>query len=327
MRTFLTRALWGALLAGGITLLGATAANAAEQTTGEDGLLSGTQALLNVSLPLTIADTSISLLGDSSSVQATAAAPTPEAPTPEAATPEAPAEAPAATTSGENGIASGTQAPISVSLPITVAGNAVSVLGDTSSTAAAAPVASGPTTSAPTTTGEDAILGGTQVVTPIGAPVNLTGNTIAVLGDSATTGMSTPAGPTGATPSMPTTSGADSTAGGTQVIAPLSLPITVGGNAISVIGDSGTGTPTAPTGPGAPGTPAAPGTPGTPATPASPPTSGGAGAATSSAGMVLADAALAETGTPGVVPAVLAAFTVIAAGVGAAAIGHRRGIV
>ena len=43
MRTYLKRALWGTLLAGGITLLGATAANAAD-TSGEDGLLSGTQA-------------------------------------------------------------------------------------------------------------------------------------------------------------------------------------------------------------------------------------------------------------------------------------------
>ena len=40
MRTYLKRALWGTLLAGGITLLGATAANAAD-TSGEDGLLSG----------------------------------------------------------------------------------------------------------------------------------------------------------------------------------------------------------------------------------------------------------------------------------------------
>lgn len=43
MRTSLKRALWGTLIAGGITLFGATVANAAE-TTGDDGLLSGTQA-------------------------------------------------------------------------------------------------------------------------------------------------------------------------------------------------------------------------------------------------------------------------------------------
>ena len=66
MRTFYKRALWGTLLAGGITLLGATVANAAE-TTGDDGLLSGTQAIIDVNLPIDISGTSLSVLGDSSS--------------------------------------------------------------------------------------------------------------------------------------------------------------------------------------------------------------------------------------------------------------------
>ena len=76
MRTFIKRALLGTLLAGGITLLGATVANAAE-TTGEDGLLSGTQALLDVNLPVTISGTSLSVIGDSSSQNAAATAPAP----------------------------------------------------------------------------------------------------------------------------------------------------------------------------------------------------------------------------------------------------------
>ncbi|RKN66979.1 hypothetical protein D7252_04840 [Microbacterium sp. CGR2] len=41
MRTSVKRALWGTLIAGGITLFSATAANAAE-TSGDDGLLAGT---------------------------------------------------------------------------------------------------------------------------------------------------------------------------------------------------------------------------------------------------------------------------------------------
>ncbi|MBO0980146.1 hypothetical protein IPV10_06180, partial [Microbacterium sp. SD291] len=53
MRTFIKRALWGTLLAGGITLLGATTANAAD-TSGDDGLLSGTQADTSISVPVTI---------------------------------------------------------------------------------------------------------------------------------------------------------------------------------------------------------------------------------------------------------------------------------
>ena len=123
MRTFYKRALWGTLLAGGITLLGATVANAAE-TTGDDGLLSGTQAIIDVNLPINISGTSLSVLGDSSSTGATAA--------------PAPAPAPVeATTSGSDGIGSGTQGLVSVNVPITVSGNAISVVGDSSSTDAA----------------------------------------------------------------------------------------------------------------------------------------------------------------------------------------------
>src|SRR5688572_29177551 len=109
MRTSIKRALLGTLLAGGFTLLGATVAQAAE-TTGDDGLLSGTQAVLDVNLPVTVSGTSLSVIGDSHSEQAETAAP-------------APAPAPAATTSGSDGAASGTQALVTVAAPVTVSGN------------------------------------------------------------------------------------------------------------------------------------------------------------------------------------------------------------
>ncbi|MGI0520584.1 DUF320 domain-containing protein, partial [Microbacterium maritypicum] len=62
MRTFIKRALWGALIAGGVTLLGATAANAAE-TTGDDGLLSGTQVETAITAPISVVNNAISVLG------------------------------------------------------------------------------------------------------------------------------------------------------------------------------------------------------------------------------------------------------------------------
>ena len=64
MRTFYKRARLGTLIAGGITLLGATVANAAE-TTGDDGLLSGSQAIIDVNLPVNLSGTALSVLGDS----------------------------------------------------------------------------------------------------------------------------------------------------------------------------------------------------------------------------------------------------------------------
>jgi hypothetical protein len=244
MKTIVARALWGTLIAGGITLLGATAAQAAE-TTGEDGLLSGTQALISLDAPITVAGNAISLLGDSETTDAAASAP-------------APAAAPDAVTSGADGIASGTQGLISVNLPITVGGNGISLIGDSSSSGAEtavpaaevpapeAPVAEAPVAEAPggqapvSTSGSDGILSGTQGIVDLDVPVTVGGNAISVIGDSESTGAVTtpPASGGDAGAGEATTDGSDGILGGTQVIAPIDVPVTVGGNAISVIGDT-----------------------------------------------------------------------------------------
>jgi hypothetical protein len=259
MNTHVSRALYGALFVGGLSLLGATAANAAD-TSGEDGILSGTQIVAGVTAPITASGNAISILGDSSSSSATpAAAPAPVAPAPAAPAP--------ATTSGLDGVLSGTQGLISVAVPITVEGNSISVVGDSSSsgTPAAAPApAPAPAPAAPaTTTGEDSVAGGTQALIDVNLPITVGGNAISVLGDTeATNTGSAPAeaAPATTAPVAPTaggtTTGEDSIAGGTQIIPVVDIPVTVGGNAISVLGDSestNTGTIT-PVG----GTPAAP---------------------------------------------------------------------
>ena len=181
MHTFIKRALVGTLLAGGITLFGATVANATE-TTGEDGLLSGNQALIDVSAPVDIVDNAVSVIGDSTVVGAPPAPVTAPAPAP-----AAPAEAP--TTSGEDGIASGNQAIVSVDVPVTVTDNAVSVIGDsTVVNTAPAPATAATTTTAPSdgpvTTGEDGILSGNQVLASVTAPITVSGNAVSVIGDS-----------------------------------------------------------------------------------------------------------------------------------------------
>ena len=114
----------------------------------------------------------------------------------------------AATTSGSDGLLSGTQLYAVVSAPVQAAGNAVSVVGDSvsgSAPAAAAPVAAAPApaasagpaapaasapapaapaASAPTTTGASGILSGTQGIVSVPVPVTVTGNAISVVGDS-----------------------------------------------------------------------------------------------------------------------------------------------
>uniref|UniRef100_UPI0003B38FE6 chaplin family protein n=1 Tax=Agromyces subbeticus TaxID=293890 RepID=UPI0003B38FE6 len=70
MKKLLLRALYATLFAGGLTLLGAGVAHASE-TTGDDGILSGTQAGLSLDLPITLSGNAISVIGDSSSQDAT----------------------------------------------------------------------------------------------------------------------------------------------------------------------------------------------------------------------------------------------------------------
>ncbi|GAA1949729.1 LPXTG cell wall anchor domain-containing protein [Microbacterium aquimaris] len=227
MHTIVKRALWGAVIGGGISLLGAGVAQAAD-TSGEDGLLSGTQAIVDVDAPITVSGNAISVLGDSHSEGADTQAP-------------APAPAPEASTSGSDGAASGSQAIITVEVPITMSGNAVSVAGDSHSDGAHTS-SGGSSESAPeaSTSGDDSVAGGTQGVVSVEAPVTVSGNAISVLGDSESTDAST--GTTGngngGNDTAANTSGDDSVAGGTQVVAPVEAPVTVGGNAISLIGDS-----------------------------------------------------------------------------------------
>lgn len=374
MRTFIKRALLGVLIGGGIALAGAGMAQAAE-TDGEDGLLSGSQILPSVEVPITVGGNAISVLGDSSSSDSA----------PAASSGTDAGSAPAATTDGDNGAASGTQALVSVVVPVTVGGNAVSVAGDSESTSAAtAPaesaepeVAVNPQTSGedgilggtqalvdatipvtvggnaisvvgdsqstdadttaptgssgtsdpgtPETTGEDGILGGTQVIAPISAPVTASGNAISVIGDSQSTDATTTA-PTGSGGGTPETTGQDGILGGTQLALPLSVPVTLGGNAVSVIGDSETGSSTTPVDPGNPGDPGTPGDPGDPGTPGTPGTPGnpgnpGGGITGGSQSAALSATGLASTG--GTAPLWGIAAALLAAGVTATLLGRR----
>lgn len=195
MHTFVRNALWGTLIAGGITLLGATASSAAE-TNGEDGLLSGTQLDTPISATVDVVDNALAILGTS----------TVEAPPAEVAPEPAPAPAPAVaqtppepvTTDGTNGVASGSQAIVNADVPVTVTGNSIAVLGESAvsnDAAATAPTTPGESSDGVTgeamTDGTDAVLGGTQVLAPVSLPVTIGGNGVAVLGESSVTG-STP---------------------------------------------------------------------------------------------------------------------------------------
>ena len=74
MKTYVSRALYGALFVGGLSVLGATAAQAAD-TTGEDGLLSGSQVVSDITAPIAAQGNAVSILGDATSAAPAASAP------------------------------------------------------------------------------------------------------------------------------------------------------------------------------------------------------------------------------------------------------------
>ena len=235
MNTFIKKGLYCALLVGGLSLIGISAANAAEapSTSGSDGNVSGSQIVSDVAAPVTLTGNAISVLGDSSVNQDSTAPPSESGTAPLGFAP---------TTTGSDGIVSGTQVAPTADAPVTVSDNAVSVLGDSSTTGSnsgtAAPTVQ-PAAESPTTTGTDSVLGGTQVAPVVTAPIVAEGNAISVIGDSTSTGgESTPTSGASTTDASPTTNGSDSTLGGSQVLTNLSAPVTVQGNAISVLGDS-----------------------------------------------------------------------------------------
>ncbi len=238
MNKYVSRGLWFTLFLGGLSLAGIGVANAAE-TSGSDGTASGNQAAVDLTVPVTLGGNGISVLGDSQSSGATTSAGSTAAPaSPAPATP-----APAVSTSGLGGVVSGDQALVDVSAPVVVSGNSISAVGDSSSdgsgTAASAGGSAPAAAAAPTTSGSDGVASGIQA--PVGAavPVTAGGNAVSVLGDSSSSGATTsaPAAASSSGGALATT-GENGVASGIQAPVGAAVPVTAGGNAVSVLGDS-----------------------------------------------------------------------------------------
>gem|GEM_PF-2015993 len=255
MNKYVSRGLWTLVLTGGFMALGVGVAHADTGTSGDHGVASGTQGILGIELPISLGGNSISLFGNASSQPAPAS----ESPT------DAPAEQ--ASTSGLGGILNGTQGILGIELPISLGGNSISIFGDASSQPAPAPeapaeaAAEGEPSSAAdsatedtpaeaaepaSTSGVGSLLGGTQVLGDLDIPVAVGGNAISVFGDASAVDTRAQASPTGgvdATATAVRTGGVLSLLGGTQLLADLGVPLSLGGNAISVFGDADAFTP------------------------------------------------------------------------------------
>ena len=232
-------------------------------TSGEDGLLSGTQALADVTAPVTIGGNAIGILADASSEHSTVAS---------SATTAGGSDG--ATTSGEDGVLSGSQVVADVLAPITVGGNAVAVLGDASSEGATTESGTAAGSDGATTSGEDGLLSGSIIDLDAVAPVTIGGNAIGVVGDAVSEG-STTTSETGGAADAPSSSGDDGLLSGSIIDLDAVAPVTIGGNAVGVVGDatstgSTTTSPTVPTVPTEPTEPTVPTEPTEPTVPTEP---------------------------------------------------------
>jgi hypothetical protein len=241
MNKYISRGLWGVLFVAGLSLLGVGAANAAE-TSGDDGTASGTQGVAAVAAPVSLGGNAISVVGDSSSSSPSGPSGASQAESSQAA----PTSNSDANTSGSNSLGGGTQGVVDTVAPVEASGNAVSVLGDSSSVGSTPSSTTGGSTGststgsgAATTSGQDSTAGGTQVLPSVIAPASANGNAVSVLGDSSSQSPASSSPTTTTTGNGgPTTVGTDGVAGGSQLAPQVALPIGASGNAVSVIGDS-----------------------------------------------------------------------------------------
>ena len=146
-------------------------------------------------------------------------------------------------TSGAGSILGGNQVVAPVTAPVNVCGTAVAVAGGAKAGCkggAKVVGGSGSGAGGNRTSGRGSILGGNQVVAPVTAPVNVCGNAVAVLGKAfaGCKGGAKVVGGSGSGAGGNRTSGRGSILGGNQIVAPITAPVNVCGNAVAVLGRS-----------------------------------------------------------------------------------------
>lgn len=232
MRTWAKASSPAALLAVAVMSFGGGTAVA--DTSGDNSIGGGNQVNLPISLPVDISGNSIGAAGESTATSEGGAS------VENVGNGGIPNK-----TSGNSSILGGNQVNAPISAPVNACGNALSLFGSSQAGckggASVKNVGKGGA-GGNRTSGDNSILGGNQVTAPITAPINACGNALAIFGD-ATAGCRGGASVrnTGVGAGGNTTSGRSSALGGNQVIAPISGPINICGNAVAVFGEAFSG--------------------------------------------------------------------------------------
>ncbi|QKW33203.1 chaplin [Actinomadura sp. NAK00032] len=148
-----------------------------------------------------------------------------------------PANAFADVTSGDGGVLSGNQIDAPISAPVDVSGNNAAVLGIGDATSHGGAKVHQRRADGQRTSGAHGVASGNQLNAPISAPVNVCGNSVAVVGVS-DAGCEGGAKVIGGGRGGQNTDGSGSVLGGNQLNAPISAPVNVCGNAVAVVGNA-----------------------------------------------------------------------------------------
>ncbi|MFI5495424.1 chaplin family protein [Actinoplanes sp. NPDC051859] len=196
---------------------------------GNVGILNGTQILVPVEVPVNVVGNAVSVLGIANAA-GTGVNKTESAHKTEGTKVDQ-------DSSGNVGIGNGTQIAAPIDVPINVCGNSLSILGLAGSQAACMNGGGKHTEGVRQDTGGNVgVLNGTQVALPVHVPVNLTGNAASLLGVASAAGASqNESGHMGGGVKQDS-NGNVGILNGTQVAAPITVPINVCGNALAVLG-------------------------------------------------------------------------------------------
>jgi hypothetical protein len=235
MKTWVRKTLSVGVLAAGALLFAPAAAQAgvSQHSSDNNGVANGTQIVAPISIPVSAVGNAIGVAGEANAAGSGA---------------NWLAESgggAAQHSSDHNGALNGTQAYLPIDLPVTVAGNAVALLGEANAAGAGQNGRHTESARTETTTdggqhssGNNGAAHGTQLYAPVDVPINLCGNAISLLGEAnAQAGCGNAhVGPEsgGAAQHSSDNNGALS---GTQAYAPVSIPLTIAGNAIGVAGE------------------------------------------------------------------------------------------
>jgi hypothetical protein len=237
MRTWVRKTLSVGVLAAGALLFapGAAQAGTHQNSYDNNGILNGTQFVAPMNFPLNIVGNSDALLGHANAAGAGANWWTESGRVSQ-------------DTSHNNGIANGTQAYFPVNVPVNIVGNSDALLGDAN--AAGAGVNGRKTESGnrhdhnrPNQDSSDnnGILNGTQIYAPVDMPINICGNSLALLlAEANSQAVCTNGGgrvhrESGWSISQDTSDN-NGILNGTQIYAPMSMPVNLAGNSDALLG-------------------------------------------------------------------------------------------